>query len=193
MTIATLGHILIRCTTTPYCASMQYEASAASTRALCCTAGTTRPRHVREALDPGPAALCRQDRLQNLCATVQVASGMTHSMALCAVPATGHESDDGWGGLDWVSTPDPQGPQARRCSQVMGHPCGEGRSRRRTGRCHEEDGDGVCVGSARWRPESRLRASTSGRPSADTVTHASSSTVGSFRPRGAVFQTLGWR
>ena len=56
-------------------------------------------------------ALCRQDRLQNLCATVQVASGMTHSMALCAVPATEHESDDGWGGLDSVSTPDPQGPK----------------------------------------------------------------------------------
>ena len=111
MTIATLGHILIRCKTTPYCAGMQYEASAASTRALCCTAGTTRPRHVREALDPGPAALCRQDRLQNLCATVQVATGMTHSMALCAVPATGHESDDGWGDLDLVSTPDPQGPK----------------------------------------------------------------------------------
>ena len=70
-----------------------------------------RPMHVREALDPGPAALCRQDRLQNLCATVQVASGMTHSMALCAVPATGHETDDAWGGLDSVSTPDPQGPK----------------------------------------------------------------------------------
>ena len=111
MTIAMLGHILIRCTTTPYCAGMQYKASMASTRALCCTAGTSRPRHVREALDPGPAALCRQDRLQNLCATVQVASGMTHSMALCAVPATEHESDDGWGGLDSVSTPDPQGPK----------------------------------------------------------------------------------
>ena len=55
--------------------------------------------------------MCSQDRLQNLCATVQVASGMTHSMALCAVPATEHESDDGWGGLDSVSTPDPQGPK----------------------------------------------------------------------------------
>ena len=111
MTIAMLGHILIRCKTTPYCAGMQYEASMASTRALCCTAGITRPGHAREALDPAPAALCRQDRLQNLCATVQVASGMTHSMALCAVPATGHESDDAWGGLDSVSTPDPQGPK----------------------------------------------------------------------------------
>ena len=111
MTIATLGRTLIRYTTTPYCAGMQDKASAASTRALCCTAGTTRPMHVREASDPGPAALCRQDRLQNLCATVQVASGMTHSMALCAVPATGHETDDAWGGLDSVSTPDPQGPK----------------------------------------------------------------------------------
>ena len=59
----------------------------------------------------GSSPLCSEDRLQNLCATVQVASGMTHSMALCAVPATEHESDDGWGGLDSVSTPDPQGPK----------------------------------------------------------------------------------
>ena len=89
--------------------------------------------------------------------------------------------------------PGSTGPQARRCSQVMGHPCGEGRSRRRTGRCHEEDGDGVCVGAESCGPDNMLRASASDRPSADTVTHASSGTVGSFRPRGAVLSTFGWR
>ena len=89
--------------------------------------------------------------------------------------------------------PGSTGPQARRCSQVMGHPCGEGRSRRRTGRCHEEDGDGVCVGSERWRPESRLRASTSGRPSAETVAFATFAEGGRFRPRRAVIQTFRWR
>ena len=71
MTIATLGHILIRCTTTPYCAGMQYKASMASTRALCCTAGTTRPRHVREALDPTPwLCAAKIGSSQNLCATL---------------------------------------------------------------------------------------------------------------------------
>ena len=145
MTIATLGHILIRCKTTPYCAGMQYEASAASTRALCCTAGTTRPRNVREALDPGPAALCRQDRLQNLCATVQVASGMTHSMALCAVPATGHESDDGWGGQGLIATPDPQGLKlnnARRSWVTRTVSVASRRARRRVV-CHEKSKDEV--------------------------------------------------
>ena len=193
MMIATLGLTSIRCTTTPYCAGMHYKASAVPTRALCCTAGRSRPRHVREAWKPGPAALCRQLVLQQLGAPALAASGMTHIMVPCGVPAHGHEAAGTRVSQDPLSIPvgpDPKLAHARRSRVTRAVRVA---SRRRTGRCHEEDGDGVCVGSESCGPESRLRAPTSGRRSADTVTRASSGTVGSFRPRRAVVWTFRWR